>query len=144
MTSAPNSTSRPPGTDSEAAFRRSWAGSYEGAEGAGRWQNGKPAAKQANLSQDKPSRASPHFATRFRTIGSNARAVPLQRGIGNRMLQRRYGGKVPGRGLTRRAMELRPPNREHRVLEALHRAAPFFDQRIGLQQLRGLVRLPLI
>src|SRR5258708_22262386 len=118
--------------------------SYQSAERAGRWQNGNPAAKQANLSQHKPSRGSPHFATRFRTIGSNARAVPLQRGIGNRMLQRRYGGKVPGRGLTRRAMELRPPNREHRVLEALHRAAVFCDQRIGWDPIRVARPPPII
>src|SRR6266481_741915 len=118
--------------------------SYQSAERAGRWQNGNPAAKQANLSQHKPSRASPHFATRFRTIGSNARAVPLQRGIGNQMLQRRYGGKVPGRGLTRRAMELRPPNREHRVLEALHRAAVFCDQRIGWNRIGVALSLTII
>src|SRR5260370_3338409 len=96
------------------------------------------------MSQPKLSGACPDSATRFRALGSNARAVPLQRGIGNRMLQRRYGGKVPGRGLTRRAMELRPPNREHRALEALHRAAGFCDQRIGWDPIGVPLRLTII
>src|SRR6266403_3088151 len=52
-------------------------------------------------------------------------------------------GRSPG-GLTRRAMELRPPNREHRVLEALHRAAVFCDQRIGWNRIGVALSLTII
>src|SRR5205807_805298 len=48
------------------------------------------------------------------------------------------------RGLTRRAMELRPHYREHRVLDALHRAALFCDQRIGWNRIGVALSLTII
>src|SRR5262249_9231793 len=60
------------------------------------------------------------------------------------MLQRRYGGNVSGKRLTRRAMGLRPQDREHRVLEALHRAALFCDQRIGWNRIGVALSLTII
>src|SRR5207248_11651084 len=45
---------------------------------------------------------------------------------------------------TRRAMELRPHYREHRVLDALHRAAVFCDQRIGWNRIGVALSLTII
>src|SRR5206468_9957622 len=49
-----------------------------------------------------------------------------------------------GNGPTRRAMELRPHYREHRVLDALHRAAVFCDQRIGWNRIGVALSLTII
>src|SRR5262245_65163838 len=67
----------------------------------------------------------------------------MQRGIGNRTLQRRYGGS-PGKRLTGRPMEARPQDREHRVLDALHRAAVFCDERIGWNRIGVALSLTII
>src|SRR6266508_3081166 len=69
-----------------------------------------------------------------------------QGGIGNRTLQRRYGGdaKVPGTSPDGRPMTPRPQDRQSRVLDALHRAALFCDQRIGWNRIGVTLSLAII
>src|SRR5256886_4020921 len=69
-----------------------------------------------------------------------------QGGIGNRSLQRRYGGdaQVPGTSPDGRPMTPRPQDRQGRVLDALHRAAVFCDQRIGWNRIGVVLSLAII
>src|SRR6266516_3900096 len=69
-----------------------------------------------------------------------------QGGIGNRTLQRRYGGdaQVPGTSPDGRPMTPRPQDRQSRVLDALHRAAVFCDQRIGWNRIGLVLSLAII
>src|SRR5262249_18705913 len=84
----------------------------------------------SHLPPRKPSRACAQFASRYRPSARNAHARGRRNaGIGHRTLQRRYGGA--GSRVTGRSMEPRPQDRERRVLDALHLAAVFCDQRIA-------------
>src|SRR6266511_5858231 len=69
-----------------------------------------------------------------------------QGGIGNRTLQRRYGGdaQVPGASPDGRPMTPRPQDRQSRVLDALHRAAVFCDQRIGWNRIGLALSIAII
>src|SRR6266545_4532040 len=69
-----------------------------------------------------------------------------QDGIGTRTLQRRYGGaaQVPGTSPDGRPMTPRPQDRHSRMLDALHRAAVFCDQRIGWNRIGVALSLTII
>src|SRR5262249_61338542 len=66
--------------------------------------------------------------------------------IGHRSTQRRYGGhaKVPGKRVTGRRMEPKPQDRGHRLLDALHRAAIFCDQKVGWNRIGVALSLTII
>src|SRR5262245_34711200 len=97
----------------------------------------------SHLPPRKPSRACAQFASRYRPSARNAHARGRRNaGIGHRTLQRRYGGA--GSRVTGRSMERRPRDRERRVLDALHRAAVFCDQRIGWNRIGLALSIAII
>src|SRR5215468_3270973 len=127
---------------------RSWVGTrpYQIAkdrQGGGAARQAHPGPGQSHLPPCKPSRACAQFPSRYRLSARNAHARGRRNaGIGHRTLQRRYGGA--GSRVTGRSMERRPQDRERRVLDALHRAAVFCDQRIGWNRIGLALSIAII
>jgi len=117
------------------------ARSYQEAAGLGRRRAAIYA--WANLPQRMPSPARARFASRLPTIGSTGRGCHAALEIGRRNDDMMGMRKFPETA-DDRSMEPRPQDGGHPVLDALHRAAVFCDQKVGWNRIGVVLSLTII